>query len=99
MADVMEKLSDRFEMYMAILMHVRVSYFNLLKRLSQGEVFHIQRKTQESPEFESICDGRNQFLDAYSDWMRTGADYYRQRVNALGQALVTLDPKFKFEGI
>ena len=98
-ADVMEKLSDRFEIYMAILMHVRVSYLNLLKRLSQGEVFHIQRKTQESPEFESICDGRNQFLDAYSDWMRTGADYYRQRVNSLGQALVTLDPKFKFEGI
>jgi len=98
-ADVMEKLSDRFEIYMVILMHVRVSYLNLLKRLSQGEVFHIQRKTQEAPEFESVYDGRNQFLDAYSDWMRTGADYYRQRVNALGQALVTLDPKFKFEGI
>lgn len=98
-ADVMAKLSERFEMYMTILMHLRVLYFNLLKRLSNGEVFHIQRKAQESPEFENVYDGRNQFLDAYSDWMRTGADYYRQRVNALGKALVTLDPRFKFEGI
>jgi hypothetical protein len=98
-AEVMQKLSDRFEMYMTILIHMRVSYFNLLKRLSQGEVFHIQRKAQESPEFENIQQGRDQFLDAYSDWMRTGAEYYRQRINALGQALVAVDKKFKFEGV
>lgn len=98
-AEVMQKLSQRFEMYMTILIHLRVSYFNLLKRLSQGEVFHIQRKAQEAPEIESVTDGRNQFLDAYGDWMRTGAEYYRQRVNALGQALVAIDSKFRFEGI
>lgn len=98
-AEVMEKLSDRFEMYMAILSHLRVSYFNLLKRLTQGEVYHIQRKAQEEPSFDDVKDGRNQFLDAYGDWMRTGAEYYRQRVNALGQALVAQDPKFRFEGI
>jgi len=98
-AEVMQKLSQRFEMYMTILIHLRVSYFNLLKRLSQGEVFHIQRKAQEAPEIESVTDGRNQFLDAYGDWMRTGAEYYRQRVNALGKALVAIDSKFSFEGI
>ena len=98
-AEVMEKLSGRFEMYMVILTHLRVSYLNLLKRLSQGEVFHIQHKAQEPLEFENVKDGRDQFLDAYGDWMRTGAEYYRQRVNALGQTLVALDPKFKFEGI
>lgn len=98
-ADVMAKLSDRFETYMGILMHIRVSYFNLLKRFSQGEIFHIQRKAQDAPEFENVSDGRNQFLDAYGDWMRTGAEYYRERVNVLGQALVALDDKFKFDGI
>lgn len=98
-SEVLDKLSERFEMYMTILTHLRVSYLNLLKRLSRGEVFHIQRKAQDVPDFETIREGRDQFLDAYGEWMRSGSDFHRERVNALGRALVARDPKFRFEGI
>ena len=83
-AEVMDKLSDRFEMYSKILAHMRVSYLNLLKRLSQGEIFHIQRKAQETPSFESVREGRDCFLDAYSEWMKSGSEFHRQRVNVWG---------------
>ena len=98
-ADVMDKLSDRFEMYSKILSHMRVSYLNLLKRLSQGEIFHIQRKAQEVPSFASVREGRDNFLDAYGEWMRSGSEFHRQRVNALGGALVKVDSRFRFAGI
>ncbi|MCZ6635155.1 MAG: hypothetical protein O7G87_17285 [bacterium] len=96
---VLGKLSDRFEVYTKVLSHMRVSYFNLLKRLSQGEIFHIQRKAQEGLQFESVREGRDCFLDAYSDWMKSGSELHRARVNAMGEALIKVDPKFRFEGI
>ena len=96
---VLGKLSDRFEVYTKVLSHMRVSYFNLLKRLSQGEIFHIQRKAQEGLQFESVREGRDCFLDAYSDWMKSGSELHRARVNAMGEALTKMDPKFRFEGI
>jgi len=98
-AEVMDKLSDRFEMYSKILSHMRVSYLNLLKRLSQGEIFHIQRKAQEVPSFASVREGRDSFLDAYGEWMQSRSEFHRLRVNALGGALGKIDSKFRFAGI
>ena len=98
-AEVMDKLSGGFETYAKILSHMRVSYLNLLKRLSKGEIFHIQRKAQETPAFDSVREGRDRFLDAYGDWMKTGSEFHRHRVNALGDVLKKMDRKFRFEEI
>ena len=101
-ADVLEKLSERFEMYVKILSHMRVAYFNLVRRLSDGEMYHLQRavqEVQEGVEEQVETNGLDRFLDAYGSWLRTGTETDRGRVNRLGEELGKADPAFRFSGI
>ena len=95
---MLEKLSERFEMYVKILSHMRVAYFNLVRRLSDGEMYHLQRAVQEVEE-QVETHGLDRFLDAYGNWLRTGTETDRGRVNRLGEELGKADPAFRFSGI
>jgi hypothetical protein len=99
LSEVLEKLSERFETYLKILGHMRAGYLNLLRRLSRGEMFHLQRKVQEGATTRVSHEGRDHFLDAYADWLRSGSKEDRNRVNRLGKELSRIDPEFGFDGI
>jgi hypothetical protein len=98
-ATVLEKLSERFDTYRMILVHMRSEYLNLMKRFTKGEMFHLERDVHAGAMIGFVLDVRDHFLDAYSDWMKTGSEAHRDRVNLLGQALSVADPEFEFAGI
>jgi len=96
---ILTKLSDRFETYMKILTHARTAYFHLLKRISEGEIYHLQREAQQRAIPEITRLGKDCFLDAYSNWLESDSDGDRRKVNALGFELAKVDSKFQFQGI
>jgi hypothetical protein len=98
-ATVLEKLSERFETYRNILSYMRGEYLKLLRRFTKGEMFHLEREVHAGALTGFVPAGRNHFLDAYSDWMKTGSEAARDRVNVLGEALRKADPEFAFAGI
>ena len=97
--EVLEKLSDRFETYVSILSHMRKMYLNLLRRLSDEEIYHLQQEAQRGAAARIAEIGRDRFLDAYLDWLHSGSEEDRGRVNLLGEELSKIDPTFRFNGV
>ncbi len=68
-----------------------------MKRLTKGEVFHLQREVHEGGRPGLVKAGRDWFLDAYNVWLACRSDANRERVNELASGLAELDPNFAFE--
>jgi hypothetical protein len=68
-----------------------------MKRLTAGEVFHLQREVYENARPGLVKAGRDWFLDAYNEWLVCQSDSNRERVNELALGLAELDPNFEFE--
>ena len=45
---VLQKLSERFDTYVTILRKVRIDHLKLTEKLSNGEIFHLQREAHEN---------------------------------------------------
>jgi len=65
---VLEKLSKGFEQYVDILSHMRGEYFNILDRLSTGDVYHLERSIDRFESSRELRELQDQFLDMYSDY-------------------------------
>jgi len=96
-SDVLEKLSLGFDKYLRILSHMRGEYLDLLKRLSTGEIYHLERVANENQHQECIRAKQDQFLDLYLEWKRTGAEDVRERMTRLVREIRSMDPGFHFE--
>ena len=66
--EVLEKLSEGFDKYTRILAHMRGEYLDLLRRLSRGEIYHLERVVNESQREEKIKEKQDQVLDLYLEW-------------------------------
>ena len=96
-SDVLEKLSIGFDKYMRILAHMRGEYLDLLKRLSTGEVYHLERVANEEQREEDIRDKKDRFLDLFLEWKKTGAIDLKQKINQIADEIREMDPGFRFE--
>src|SRR5215813_1973171 len=67
-SEVLEKLSVGFEKYIRILSHMRGEYLDLMKRLSQGEVYHLERSVDEAQHQELLRTKQDELLELYSAW-------------------------------
>jgi hypothetical protein len=98
-SEVLTKLSERFELYCRILGRVRTAHLNLFGRMSAGEMFHLERDAQEGAKPALIRQGRDRFIDAYSEWMSVPSRAAGKKVNRLAESLGNLDSNFRFEEI
>ena len=67
-SDVLEKLSVGFDKYLRILSHMRGEYLDLMKRLSSGEVYHLERQVNEHSMQEMLKVKQDELLELYSAW-------------------------------
>jgi hypothetical protein len=95
-SEVLEKLSIGFDKYLRILAHMRGEYLDLLKRLSSGEVYHLERVANDDQLKDSLKEKQDKFLDLYLDWKKTGEADLRTRINQLIREIKGLDPNFNF---
>ena len=92
--EVMDKLSRNFEAYTKVMTWMSGEYLNLVRRLSAGEVFHIERSAQESFEGEHKRASWDALLDSYVEWQKTHAKDARRRLMRAARELKRIDPEF-----
>lgn len=90
---VLGKLSLRFERYVRLLAHMRLEYLNLIDRLSDGALFHLQRELASG----ALDTLRNEFLDAYRAWQSNPTPEQRARLRDVAAQLHEVDPSFTFD--
>jgi hypothetical protein len=95
-SEVLEKLSLGFDRYARILSHLRGEYFDIMKRLSKGETYHLERTVDMEGKKELIRQKQNLLLDVYSEWKRTGAEHLHKKLDQIAEEIRTLDPSFDF---
>jgi hypothetical protein len=95
--DVLEKLSVGFDKYLRVLAHMRGEYLNLVRSLSRGEIYHLERVVNESAREDSIKGKQDELLDLYLEWKRTRGGDLRTRMSKLQEEIRSLQPDFRFE--
>ncbi len=100
LADVLMKLSEGYEKYLAILSYMRGEYLNIRKELSPGEIFHISRDIEGLAREESLRQRRDDFLDHYNSWKRSlgtrDEKAYESKLRQVAAELSAADPEFRF---
>ncbi len=98
-SEVLEKLSRGFEKYVEILSHMRGEYFNILDRLSAGEVYHLERSVDKLSENAELKALQDEFLDVYSQWMKSESrdEETRTRLRDIVRKIQEIDETFRFD--
>jgi hypothetical protein len=96
-SEVLEKLSTGFEKYLRILSHMRGEYLDLMKRFSQGEVYHLERTIDEHQQQELIKVKQDELLELYSAWRSAPTAATEESLERVVSEIRQLNPGFKFE--
>jgi hypothetical protein len=94
--EVLEKLSLGFDRYLKVLSHMRGEYLDLMKELSKGEIYHLERTVNKEQERQVLREKQDEFLDQYLNWKRTGSAEAMDELRRLALELKVMDPDFKF---
>jgi hypothetical protein len=97
--EVMDKLSRNFESYTRVMSWMSGEYLNLVRRLSAGEVFHIERSVQDRFQGEYKKQTWDALLDSYVEWQRTHAKEARRRLARAARELKKIDPDFRLRSL
>ncbi len=95
-SEVLGKLSTWFERYLAILTETRREYFNILEYVSDPEISSL---IHELEEYEKECllhKKYDEFLDAYSAWLRDKKEETRHNLERIAKELKEIDTGFHF---
>ena len=93
-AEVMDKLSRNFESYTKVMSWMSGEYLNLVRRMSEGEVFHVERDAQVRFEDAHKTHTWDDLLDSYVEWQKTHAIESRRRLARAARELKRIDPSF-----
>jgi len=95
-SEVLEKLSKGFENYVQILSHMRGEYFNILDRLSSGDVYHLERSIDRLASTDELKTLQDEFLDLYSSYMENKDPGTKTRLSELVRRIQKIDESFRF---
>ena len=95
-AEVMDKLSRNFEAYTKVMAWMSGEYLHLLRKVSEGEVFHLSRDAQSRFESAHKTHVWDELLESYVDWQKTHALESRRRLHRAARELRKIDPEFSF---
>jgi hypothetical protein len=96
-SEVLEKLSVGFDKYLRILSHMRGEYLDLGRRLSEGEVFHLERTLNEAGRQEKVKEKQDQLLELYSAWRAAPSSELEEDMERVVGEIRELSPGFRFE--
>ena len=94
--EVLEKLSKGFERYVEILSHMRGEYFNILERLSAGEIYHLERSIDHVETDKELKALQDRFLDVYGRYLKSQNPKLKTEIEELVARIRKLDNSFDF---
>jgi len=86
-----------FEKYIKILSHMRGEYLDMMKRLSAGEVYHLERSVNEDQQKELLRVKQDELLELYSAWKSQPSPETEESLERVVSEIRQLNPSFKFE--
>ncbi len=96
-SEVLEKLSVGFDKYIRILSHMRGEYLDLVKRLSNGEVYHLERSVDEHSQQELLRVKQDELLELFSAWKKEPTDATQEGLARVVGEIQQINPAFRFE--
>ncbi len=96
-SEVLEKLSTGFEKYLRILSHMRGEYLDLMKRFSQGEVYHLERSIDEHSQKELLRVKQDELLELYTQWRDQPSRAAEEDLERVVGEIRQLNPAFQFQ--
>jgi len=96
-SEVLEKLSVGFDKYLRILSHMRGEYLDLMKRLSNGEVYHLERSVDEAQRQETLRSKQDELLELYSAWKTEPSSETEASLERVVSEIRQINPDFKFQ--
>jgi hypothetical protein len=96
-SEVLEKLSRGFERYVEILSHMRGEYFNILDRLSTGEIYHLEREIDTAQASQELKALQDKFLDKYSEYLKTRDPKLKDELDEMVRKIKRVDASFDFQ--
>jgi hypothetical protein len=94
--EVLEKLSVGFDRYIRVLSHMRGEYLDLMKALSTGEIYHLERNVNKEQERQQLKESQDAFLDSWLAWRRSGSAESLEELRRHAAAIRAVDPEFQF---
>lgn len=95
--NVMGKLSSGFERYVGVLSTMRSSCLNMIPRISNGEMFHLERSVLEEDRKKEVAALYDRFLDAWTTYRRSRTPDDRKKLDMVSEELKKADPSFSFD--
>ena len=96
-SEVLEKLSVGFDKYIRILSHMRGEYLDLVKRLSNGEVYHLERSVDEHSQQELLRVKQDELLELFTEWQKQPTDATVEGLERIVGEIRQINPSFRFE--
>jgi len=96
-SEVLEKLSVGFDKYIRILSHMRGEYLDLMKRFSQGEVYHLERSIDADSQKEMLRLKQDELLELYAAWKSQPTPEAEESLERVVSEIRQLNPSFRFE--
>ena len=95
MAVTLEKIATRFDTYVDVLRHLGLRYFDLIERLSAGELFHLEKQAHEAALPKISEHALDHLLDAYNTWKTDPTPINQQRFQVDCEIYQELNPDFE----
>ena len=76
---------------------MRGEYLDLVKRLSDGEVYHLERSVNEHQQQELLRVKQDELLELYSAWRSEPTKEAEESLQRVVSEIRQVNPSFKFE--
>lgn len=95
--EVLGKLSRGFEKYIKVLSFMKGEYFNLIKKFTDGELYHLNNSINTIERRGELRELYDSFLDAYSSYRKRKNKQARRKLEGIISQIKTIDPLFRFD--
>ncbi len=96
-SDVLGKLSYGFEKYLRVVSTMSVDYLNFIKKLSPGELFHLNNSINGLDLDKKKAGLYDEFLDALSEFKRKKTRKSMKKLEEAIENVKRVDPAFSFK--
>jgi len=95
--EVLGKLSYGFERYLKVLSLMGGEHLNILRQISEGEIFHLENMSRSSEKREELALRYDRFLDLYSSYLRKKSPTIKRALITAVSEIRSIDPSFTFD--
>lgn len=97
LVNIYHTLSDTITETIQILKRAAVTYFNLLERISEGSLYHLEKEINDAQNNTAYTEMLDNFLKLYSLYKENPTEEYHKSLLELSEKLKVINKAFRFD--